>query len=129
MEEWETGWSRDVLERIVALLFSLADIADIAAGLPAPRRRHILGILSVGETEAWAFLIGTAPGTPAPTDALDSAGDAERLAARLRTQALLLIVMLLQRLEQPGAVDLRTDRETPARQAGRLASLAAPDTS
>jgi hypothetical protein len=34
MEGWnkETNWSRDVLERIVVLLFALANLADFAAG-------------------------------------------------------------------------------------------------
>jgi hypothetical protein len=62
MEDWGTDGGYDVLERIVALLFSLADLADIAAGLPAPRRRYLLGILGVAEAEAHGFLIGI--GTP-----------------------------------------------------------------
>lgn len=93
MAEWETGWSRDVLERIAALLFSLAGLADIAAGLPALRRRHVLGILNHGEAEARAFLIGISTGAPA--DAPETAGDAKRLAARLRALALLLCALLM----------------------------------
>jgi len=109
MEDWGTDWSCDVLERIVALLFSLAD----------------LGILSVGEAEAWAFLIGaTAPGTPAPADAPDTAEDALRLAARLRALAL-----LMQAVTPSGTADPFVGRKTPALHAGRLASSAAPDTS
>ena len=88
----------------------------------------VLGILSVGEAEAWAFLVGTAPGTPAPADGQDSAGDAERLAARLR--ALALVVMLAQRFALPGITAPRAaDGDGPAGHVGRPASSAAPDTS
>jgi hypothetical protein len=74
MENWETNWNRDVLERIVALLFALAGLADLAAGAPFHRRRLVLGILSYGEAEARAFLIGMPPAAPDPADALKSAG-------------------------------------------------------
>jgi len=126
MEEWGTDWSGDVLERIVALLFSLAHLADLAADLSAPRRRHVLGILSVGEAEAWAFVFGT----PVPADAPDKADDAARLAARLRALAVVLTVLLMQRFVLPNAAGPRNDRAKRAGpSAGRQASLAAPDTS
>ena len=96
MAEWETDWSRDVLERIAALLFSLAGLADIAVGLPAHRRRQVLGILGVGEAEARAFLIGISSSAPAPANAPKTAGDASRLAARLRVLGLLLCALLMQ---------------------------------
>jgi hypothetical protein len=76
MNGWEMDWSRDVLERIVALLFSLAGLADLAAGAPFLRRRRVLGILSRGEAEARAFLIGISTGEPVQADALEPAGDA-----------------------------------------------------
>jgi hypothetical protein len=128
MEAWETDWSRDVLERIVALLVSLAGLADLAAGLPAARRRHLLGILSVGEAEAHAFLIGS--GAPVSVDGQDTAGDALRLAARLRALAMLLIVLVAQgaQVALPGAAAPHDGREKPA-EAGFRASLSAPDTS
>jgi hypothetical protein len=94
MDSWETDWNRDVLERIVALLFALADLADLAAGVPFLRRRQVLGILSHGEAEARAFLVGISNGAPATADAFESAGDASRLAARLRALALLLCALL-----------------------------------
>lgn len=106
MAEWETDWSRDVLERIAALLFSLAGLADIAAGLPALRRRHVLGILNHGEAEARAFLIGS--GAPVSADAPETAGDAKRLAARLRALALLLCALLMQ-TALPGVDGSRAD--------------------
>jgi hypothetical protein len=96
MADWETDWSRDVLERIVALLFSLAGLADLAAGLPGPRRRRLLGVLDVGEVEARAFLIGVSTGAPVPAEAPETAADATRLAARLRALALLLCALLAQ---------------------------------
>ncbi len=127
MEEWGTEWSGDVLERIVALLFSLAGLADRAADLPAPRRRHVLGILSVGEAEAHGFLIGS--GAPVSSNGQDTADDALRLAARLRALAMLLIVMLWQQFTLPSTAAARPDRERPVGAAGRWASLASPGTS
>jgi len=127
MEEWGTDRSYDVLGHIVALLFSLATLADIAAGLPAPRRRYILDILSFAEAETHDFLIGT--GAPVSAGGQDTADDALRLAARLRALAMLLAVMLAQRFELIGTVALCPDRRKPARVAGCWVSLPAPDTS
>ncbi|WP_080917981.1 hypothetical protein [Manganibacter manganicus] len=110
------GWDkdgngeRDVLERIVALLFALAQLADRAAGAPFLRRRHVLGILSRGEAEAWAFLFGSAPVPPVPADAPEQAGDAARLAARLRVLALLLCAMLTRRAARPGTAGQRASQ-------------------
>ena len=127
MEEWETDGGYDVLERIVELLFSLATVADIAAGLPAPRRRYLLGILSVAEAEAHDFLIGA--GAPVSAGGQDTVDDALRMAARLRALAMLLIVMMAQRFELLGRIALCADRGKPAGAAGLLASLSVPDTS
>ena len=127
MEDWETDWSCDVLGRIVALLFSLADLADIAAGLSAPRRRYLLGILSVAEAEAHDFLIGAS--TPVSAGGQDTADDALRLAARLRAVAMLRMALLMQEAPLPNAIHPFVVRKTPALRAGRLASSAAPDTS
>jgi hypothetical protein len=129
MEHWEASWNRDVLERIVALLFSLAHLADLAAGAPYLRRRRVLGILSQGEAEARAFLFGTAD-DDAPAEAPKRAGDAARLAMRLRALALVLCVLLAQAPSAlPIAVGPRAGREKPAGRAGRLAPAAAFDTS
>jgi hypothetical protein len=94
MADWETGWNRDVLERIVTLLFALAGLADLAAGAPYLRGRQVLAILTHGEAEARAFLIGISSGPLATADAPEQAGDAACLAARLRMLALLLCAML-----------------------------------
>jgi hypothetical protein len=93
MGNWETDWSRDALERIVVLLFALANLADLAAGAPFYRRRQVLGILNHGETVARAFVIGMATGAPISSDDLESSGDAACLAVRLRALALMLCAM------------------------------------
>ena len=127
--DWETDWSRDVLERIVALLFSLAGLADLAAGAPFLRRRRVLGILGHGEAAARAFVIGMASGTPVSADALEFTPDAARLAVRLRALALMLCVMLAQAPSAPrAAVVPPADRERPARRVDRQAPPP-PDTS
>ncbi len=109
MTGWETNWSRDALERIVALLFALAHLADLAAGAPFLRRRRVVAILSHGEAEARAFLFG---GAPAPDDAPGETGDAARLAVRFRALALVLCAMLAQatRFVSPGATHPRAAR-------------------
>ncbi len=111
MEDWEgeANWNRDVLERIVALLFALASLADLAAGVPFLRRRRVLEILSHGEVEARAFLFG---GAPVPSDTLENTGDAERLAVRFRALALVLCALLAQaaRFGPSGAVDSQVGR-------------------
>jgi hypothetical protein len=131
MDSWETSWNRDVLERIVVLLFALASLADHAASAPYLRRRRVLGILSHGEAEARAFLIGMSPGAPVTADALESTGDAKRLAARLRALALLLCAMLAQ-TAPIGAAAPRTGRpshKTSGPAVRWLAPPPAPDTS
>ena len=82
MGDREANWSRDVLERIVALLFALATLADLAAGAPFLRRRRVMGILNQGELVARAFVIGMATGAPVSSDELESSGDAVCLAVR-----------------------------------------------
>jgi hypothetical protein len=90
----EANWSRDALERIVVLLFALANLADLAAGAPFLRRRQVLGILSHGEAEARAFLFGAAADASMPLDMPGSSGDAARLAASFRVLALALCALL-----------------------------------
>jgi hypothetical protein len=68
----------------------------------------VLGILSHGEAEARAFVIGISADAPAAsTDAPGEAGDAARLAARLRMLALVLCVLLARGCALPGAADPR----------------------
>ena len=132
MEGWDRNadWSRDVLERIVALLFAFANLADFAAGAPFLRRRQVLGILSHGEAEARAFVIGMVLG-PAPGDTPERVGDAVRLAASFRALALALCVLLARTGQSalPGAAGPRAGRRKPAGRVGRRAAPLAPDTS
>ncbi len=134
MEDWngQANWNCDVLERIVALLFALAGLADLAAGVPYLRRRRVLEILIHGEVEARAFLFG---GVPVPTDALENTGDAARLAARFRSLALVLCALMAQaaRFALPDATRSRAGRllqkmPAPAFRRPGLTALPAPDT-
>jgi hypothetical protein len=126
MGSWETDWSRDALERIVALLFALANLADLAAGAPFLRRRQVLAILNHGEVVARAFVIGMATGAPISSDELESSGDAACLAVRLRALALMLCAMLAGALfAPPGVVGPRACR--PSHKAGKAGrSTASP---
>jgi hypothetical protein len=96
MNGWEADWNRGMLERIVALLFALANLADLAADAPFLRRRRVLAILNWGEAEARAFVIKLATGVPVAADALEPTDDAVHLATRLRALALMLGVLLAQ---------------------------------
>jgi hypothetical protein len=108
MGDWDrnANCNRDVLERIVALLFALACLAELAAGLPWLRRQRLLGILSHGEAEAWAFVMGLPPGAAVPAEEPETAGEAVRLAASFRALALMLCALLARSalLTLPGAV-------------------------
>ena len=127
MGHWETGWSFDVLSRIVALLFSLADLADLAALAPCCRRRLVLEILNVAEAEALAFLPGAR--VPGRLETRDPEGEAQRLAARFRALALLLCALLAERNERAAPAAPQAPRGKPVRRAFREAAAAAPDTS
>lgn len=135
MENCETDWSCDVLERIVALLFALADLADRTAGLPAHRRKHLLGILGRGEAEARAFLTGvSADPHEQAEDVPASVADAIRLAARLRALALLLCALLAQPFALPGSAGPRIGSPLygmpgPAARWLSVPTPSAPDTS
>jgi hypothetical protein len=130
MGDWDrnANSNRDVLERIVALLFALANLAELAAGLPFLRRRQALEILSCGEVEARAFVTGMVLGGPVPADMPERVG-ASRLAASFRALALLLCALLARPFALRGAAGLRVDRCKPARPASYRAVLPAPDTS
>ncbi len=136
MAGWDrnANWNRDVLERIVALLFSLACLAELAACLPFLRRQQLIGILSHGEAEAWAFVMGLPPEMAVPADAPPD--DAARLAASFRALALMLCAMLARvaLLALPDAVGSQADRPShgisgPAVRWQRAPAPSAPDTS
>jgi hypothetical protein len=124
MGDWDRNadWNRDVLERIVALLFALANLADLAAGAPFLRRRQVLEILSHGEAEARAFVMGVAFGAPATDDATDVADDAVHLAASFRALA------LAKQSALPAEAGPRAGRRRPAGRVGRPTALPLPDT-
>ncbi len=111
MDRWEADWDHHLLARIGALLFALADLADLAAGAPHRRRRQAIAFLSHGEAEARAFVIGLATGVPMQpdglpyglADALDAPGEAAHLAASLRALALALCVLMARRSALPRA--------------------------
>jgi hypothetical protein len=133
MWDWETGWDRDALKRIIVLLFALANLADLAAGAPFLRRRRVLGILNHGELKARAVVIGMAIGAPAPADAQEPAGDAASLAVRLRALALMLCVLLAQPFALPDAAGPRACRPSrkisgPAVRRLDASALPPPDT-
>ena len=133
MGTWEADWNRDMLERIAALLFALADLADLAACAPYRRRRQVLEILSHGEAVACPFVIALATGAPMPADgpaeAPETAGDAVRLAGSLRALALALCVLLARRSALRRAAHPRAGWHGPARPEGRQTLSFAPDTS
>jgi hypothetical protein len=104
MGDWEANWNRDVLERIVALLFALANLADLAAGASFLRPRRVLAIVSRGEAEARAFVIGFATGVPVTADTLETTRDAACLAVRLRALALMLCLLLARGFALSGAL-------------------------
>jgi hypothetical protein len=107
--DWKADWSDDVLMRIVALLFALANLADLASRFPARRRREALGFICRGEAEGRAFVVGVALDAPVEADEPAFIDDAASLAARLRVLAFVLWFLAAQtgRLAQPGAQTLR----------------------
>jgi hypothetical protein len=132
MTDWDkrANWNRDMLERIVALLFALANLADLAADAPFLRRRHVLEILGHGEAEARAFVMGVAFGEPALMDTPESTGDAARLAASFRALALALCALLARARQSArlGITGSRASRCRPAEPASHPAALPPPDT-
>ena len=89
--------NRQMLKRIVALLFALAGLAERLSGLPRPVRACVLRILRPAEAVARDFVLETtrdhAAPLPACFDALqggDSPADAMRLAQSFRVLAVLL---------------------------------------
>jgi hypothetical protein len=137
MANWNGHANRehDVLERIAALLFALAGLAEMAGALAPPRRLWVLGILTRGEAAARAFLL--APDAPfrdaaaaqedVPGPADMQAGDGTLLAARLRALALMFAALAARAaLSEQSA---GAGRREPARQACRRTASPAPDTS
>lgn len=109
--EWNTQRSGIWLLRIVAMLFSLADLADEASLRSRFVRRRVLAVLRPAEDAAYRCAAGAACefGAPVPANAIVAAGewmaaasegddpdDATRLALRLRALAAALACVLMQ---------------------------------
>ena len=102
--EWQARRGTDILERIVALLFVLAGLAENAAAAPRTVRCRMLAVLYRAEIVAHASFCGVACdfGAPAMPQAAgfaalpdgDSPSDAALLALRLRALALVWIGLL-----------------------------------
>jgi hypothetical protein len=111
---------REWLKRIVALLFSLADLADRVGGASRSMRRTVLGVLWPAEAVAREFVTGFPSGFDAPDCASEPAGmdsaaadphrsailsdgraEAARLASSFRALALSL-AYLLAGMPNPG---------------------------
>ena len=89
-------WRKEgvMLERILALLVSLAGLADRAGGQPLSLQLTVLGHVARGEDVARSFIAGLPFGAMAAF-ATSRAGDrAERLAADLRLLARILRALL-----------------------------------
>ena len=145
--DWRRGEAErdgDVLRRIVALLVSLAVLAEHAAGVSGRRRRgEVLSILLWGEAEARAFVIGLATGgmalsgTQAPADAFALSSDvpassceAAQCAVRLRALAMLLCLLLAGALARHATGSrVAPDKIVVGIAALQCAALPAPDTS
>jgi hypothetical protein len=99
------GMTDDVLDRIVALLLALADLAERAAGVSDARRRLVLAIIRSGQAAAHGAFCVSAHAAPdrrvtpgVVTDCpRDSADDAMALAASLRVLALIVQIMAAAR--------------------------------
>ena len=82
---------RGVLERIIALLLALADLADLARSRDASVGRLLLAILRPAEAAMWEFL-DSEPDTTlaAPSLSGDTCEELACVAARLRNVAAIL---------------------------------------
>ncbi len=80
------------MEGIIALLLSLAAIADRACRAPFAARARVLSLLWPAEQVArgYVFSSGNSPAAPACGHADASVADAENLAARFRCLAIIL---------------------------------------
>jgi len=106
----QIGWERKALQRIVALLLALADLAERAAGASHPARCLALCSLRHADAVARAFVIGSncgaartqyAPALVAVHDGFEPA-DAINLALSLRLLALVVQTIAAQRCLSSG---------------------------
>ncbi len=125
----QTERSGVALQRIVALLFALADMAERAAAAPHGVRSLVLMILRSAEPATQGLLFATGYGQPAPAAGEgDSPEDALRLAERFRALAALLLGLTAQVLAPWGdrpSVLPSFDEPRTARRPARPASVRA----
>ena len=102
--------NREALQRIVAMLLAIAELADRASHASRPVRLHVLGILRIAEAVVRSLVVGMmlnsygsmppqaclAIGTRMCTHDSDDPDDAARLALGLRALALALSSFLAQ---------------------------------
>jgi hypothetical protein len=139
--EWNAG--TDWLMRLIALLFSLADMAERAAGRSRFLRRHVLAILRPAEAAAFNSVSDAARhyGAPIPITANlayseciaaahgDDRDDALRLAERFRALALALSYIaawadyFARRLTAPGHTPWRGWQYSAALLAGEYGAF------
>jgi len=91
----QIGVKWEVLERVVAILLALANLAERAAGAPHPVRCVVLWILRQADAVAQEFVEGCRCGDCRPSDAMNphpgsDAADAIALALSFRMLALAL---------------------------------------
>lgn len=113
-----------MLKRIVALLYSLADLAEQAASRSPAIRSLALGFLRIAESVAREMVIRhsqhfgvSAPDLPVADQVDDNASDATRLARRFRELALALenlVAVILVAGCREQASSLRLVRQTMA---------------
>ncbi|RST88466.1 hypothetical protein EJC49_00190 [Aquibium carbonis] len=132
-------WRRegDILESILALLVSLAGLADRAAGMPLCLALPALGFIARAEDVARDFLAGLPAGMAACVVGSESTDRAERLAVDLRALARLLRALLARARRRAWLsgkeMGLRTGSSSepplPARPGRPVPAWPAPDTS
>ena len=125
--EWRSEYetSRTVLYRIVTLLFSLAEIAHQADGLPGPVRWLVVHILRKAEGVAREFVFGSV-GSDDAMDATDLARSFRRLALSLRNTLRRLRRTLSYRVVRGAANALEGHRRPAAALFANGAAFAAP---
>ena len=148
--KWNVKRDGRALQRIVALLFALAALAERAAAMPSHTRAVVLAILCHAEGAAWAFALGAPcvstvsgrdrrelrsailPG--APVGGHDGSADAIRLAVSLRLLALIVAGWATKTLSSTAAPSPVRDAMFPRRPCSSgnwrgPAASPAPDTS
>ena len=130
----QTERSGVALQRIVALLFALAELAERAADAPHRVRSLVLMILRTAEPVPQGIVFETGYGQPAlAAYESDSPADALRLAERFRALAGLLLSLTAQALapwgDRPSRLASFDDPGTSCRPAWPAPARALPDTS